>query len=242
MFPLRCVEHLKQVEPASVHSAFAVPRALVPRILPAYHGKVLSQDIVRKILRMSCHDVAHTRALNATSITGFLVLFCLRTGMNVDSVLNLPRGCAVPTDDGSGHWIYWEKERSQGGMLEFHEPAVWGAVEVIHRLEQMHDRPLLFSVEGIAAPLTRVGDRIGAWCEFHGLPRFRLSEIRPAMASILYEKNGGDVEDVRNYLHHANLDTTMGYVAENISRPINERLLNDAQEAMLDCWGVPKEL
>ena len=240
VFPLRCVELLQQLEPGSVSPSFAIPYAQLPVFRPGYRGAVLSEGRLREIMGRCVREIESATNLTRPGLIPFIVLFHIRTGMNVDSVLGLRRDCVV--SHGQGHWIYWEKRRSAGCMRDYYGPMRWGPVEIVHALCALHGNRLVFSVpSGRDAPLSHIHDDVRRWCRRQGLREFTLSEIRPAMATLIYRESNGNAVEVQRFLHHRSLSTTMAYLSENITRPINEALLAKAQDAMLDRWGVPKD-
>jgi integrase len=127
-------------------------------------------------------------------------------------------------------------------MHDYYGPADWGAVEIIHALLRMHANPLVFSYgHGRTKPLVKMSHEVRAWCRQSKIMEFTLKEIRPSKATLIYQESGGKVTEVQRFLHHANLNTTIVYLSENVIRPINERVLAAGQEAMLERWGIPKE-
>ena len=240
IFPLRCLELLQQLQPDATHPQFAIPYAQLPVSYSAYRGEVISEARLRDIMYLCVQAVEETTVLTRATIVPFLVLFCLRTGMNVDSVLGLPRDCTVET--GEGHTVYWQKDRSSGGMHDYYGPADWGAVEIIQALLRMHSNPYVFSYGvGRTLPLGHVSKEVRAWCRENHIKEFTLRELRPSKATLIYQESGGKVTEVQRFLHHASLNTTIIYLSENVIRPINEKVLVEGQEAMLGRWGIPKE-
>jgi integrase len=240
VFPLRCLELLQQLKPKAVHPTFVIPYAQLPVSYSSYRGEVITEARLKQIMAHCVREVEETTVLSRTSIIPFLVLFCLRTGMNVDSVMNLPRDCTVAT--GAGHTVYWQKNRSRGAMHDYYGPADWGAVEIIHALLRMHDNPFVFSYgNGRAKPLGQMSHEVRAWCRKNEIAEFTLKEIRPSKATLIYQESGGKVSEVQRFLHHANLNTTIIYLSENVIRPINEKVLAAGQDALLERWGIPTE-
>lgn len=235
--PLRCLEMLQQMEPEMVHPEFVIPTAHFPRVSIRYRKPVMSPDRIEEVMLLCVNEVADVTEITRESLVPFVVLFCVRTGINVGSVLSLPRGCAFP--DEGGHWIRWRKDRSKGPMREFHEPMVWGAVEVIHRLEALHEYPYVFSYR--EKPIIQFSDEVHAWCRKHGIRDFCPREIRSALATLMYQRDPKNIVAIQRFLQHKNLRTTLLYLAENVVRPINARMMVDAQEWMLERWGIPRE-
>ena len=238
VFPLRCVELLQQLEPCSVNPAFAIPYAQLPLIRRGYRNATISEGQMREITVRCIREIEGSATLTRPGLVPFLVLFLLRTGMNVDSVLGLTRDCIVPHE--GGHLLYWEKRRSAGHMRDYYGPLRWGPPEIINALLKLHENRLVFSVPGGRdAPLSHIHCDVRNWCRRQGLREFTPSEIRPARATLIFRESGGNTAEVKRFLHHASLATTMAYLDENVVRPINEKLLARAQEAMMDRWGVP---
>ena len=235
--PLRCLELLQQVEPESVHKSFVIPTAHLPQRVLSYRKQAIDSARLDRMLQDCVCEVEKTTVTDKSSVVPFLVLFCLRTGMNVSSVLTLQRGCTRA--DRGGHWIYWNKERSVGAMRNWYEPEPWGAVEIIHHLEDIHSHPYIFSYR--EKPISQISHEVRTWCKAHGIREFCPREIRSALATRMYQRNPKDIEAIRRFLHHRNLRTTLLYLAANVVKPINERILAGAQEWMLEQWGIPKE-
>jgi len=239
-FPFRCVELLQQLEPESVNPKFAVPYAQLPVIRRGYRGPVMTERRLADLVALCVREIEGSAgALDRAGLVPFLILFCIGTGMNVDGALGLRRGCLVRNDD--GHWLYWRKDRSKGSMRAHHGPLRWGPVEIVQALLARHQNDFVFSIPGANRPLPESAGLVRRWCRERGVPEFTLSEIRPAMATLIYQLSDGDALEVKEFLGHTNLATTLAYISENIARPINERLLAEAQDRMADRIGVPKD-
>ena len=240
MFPLRCVELLKQLEPDAVSPDFVLPSAHIPAPKAGYRGTVLSEAQLKGIIEACLEDISGAEEMTALALIPFLVLFCVRTGMNVESALRLPRNCTVPHPEKTGMWVLWQKRRSKGAMRDYYEPLPygWGALEIIAFLQSHTQGPVLFSNKKRDGwvPFRSHVELLPVWRARHGIPPFTLASIRPAMATLLYRLSNGNATEVQRFLHHANLQTTMLYLSANIARPLHEEILAAAQEAMFASW------
>ena len=237
--PLRCLEGVQQLDPTVVHPTFSFPTAHFPQRDKGYKKSVLSEGRLQHIRDVCLEEVETISEItDATSLTPFVVLFCIRTGMNVDSVLDLGRNCVTSHLGKSGRTIRWTKHRSTGTVRDYYEPMPWGALEIVDYLSTRTEGPYLFSYLGPNG-WTRWGSKhLHAWCEKNGIPRFTLKEIRPAMATLLYSLGDHDVREVQLYLGHKTLQTTLLYLSERVIAPINEAIIADAQDAMFAEWGI----
>ena len=76
--------------------------------------------------------------------------------------------------------------------------------------------------------------RVRDFCRRHRLPRFSLSQIRPSAATLLYLQTGGNLGKVQQFLQHAHLHTTVRYVLNSITESFNARVIQKAQERMVE--------
>ena len=242
MFPLHCIELLKQLEPNAVSPDFVLPSAHIPVPKGGYRGMVLSEAQLKGIITACIEDIAGAKEMTALALVPFLALFCVRTGMNVESALRLPRNCTVPHPEKTGMWVLWQKRRSKGAMRDYYEPLPlgWGALEIIAFLQSHTQGPFLFSNKKRDGwvPFRSHVELLPVWRARHGIAPFTLASIRPAMATLLYRLSNGNAMKVKKFLHHENLQTTLLYLSANIARPLHEKVLAEAQEAMFAGWGV----
>jgi hypothetical protein len=77
--------------------------------------------------------------------------------------------------------------------------------------------------------------------ERHRLPPFTLGNIRPTAATQLYLETGGNLRKVQQFLQHAHLRTTVNYLLNSITEPFNARVIQKAQERMIERVTVVPE-
>ena len=241
VFPLRCVELLQQLKPESVSPDFYIPRSHWKAATLRYRESVMSEDRIRALTEICIGDMESVTELTRETVLSFWVLLAIRTGMNIDSLRQLPRDCL--TDEGDGAVLRWYKGRSTGSMSDFYPRGFWEPVEIIGRAQELASDPeYLWVVKGSKTrPYQGQSSALRAWCAAKGVAPFTLEEIRPAMATILFEKNGGNPMDVKNYLHHRNLSTTLLYLSENAVRPRVEQHWARALDKLARRCGLPDE-
>ena len=70
--------------------------------------------------------------------------------------------------------------------------------------------------------------------ERHALPHFSLVNMRASAATQLYLETGGNVRKVQQFLQHARLSTTVKYLLSSVTELFHARVIQKAQEKMLE--------
>jgi hypothetical protein len=70
--------------------------------------------------------------------------------------------------------------------------------------------------------------------ERHALPHFSLVNMRAPAATQLYLETGGNLRKVQQFLQHVRLSTTVKYLLSSITEPFHARVIQKAQEKMLE--------
>jgi hypothetical protein len=204
---------------------------------------------------------------SAQQLIPLMVLIAARTGMNTFSLYGLGRGCLVPHElDEKLFYCVWDKPRAGKQQRQIHRAGGRnqnGVVELIRFLRQ-YTEPLAsragpaertklflylgqrrFSDSSIVSPSTTSGDSfVGNFREFverHALPHFSLVNMRASAATQLYLETGGNLRKVQQFLQHARLSTTVKYLLSSITEPFHARVIQKAQEKMLERITVVPE-
>jgi hypothetical protein len=97
----------------------------------------------------------------------------------------------------------------------------------------------------IVSPSTTCGDsfvnHFQEFVERHALPHFTLVNMRASAASQLYLQTGGNLRKVQQFLQHARLSTTVKYLLSSVTEPFHARVIQKAQEKMLERVTVISE-
>lgn len=222
-FPVRCVEMLQAIAPETVSSDFFIPQGLWQGREVTYRKKVIPREELQEAIRHCIQEIEATTILTRTTAIPFLLLLTLRTAMNVEAAATLTRDCCVDRDDG-GYVLQWFKGRSGKSLSgEFH-PMEWGPREIVTRVQELsHDPEYLWVVsDSRKRPWVPADGQLRDWFRERGLRPFTLKEIRPAIATVIYEQTG-NIAAVRDFLHHKSIATTVLYLAEYVVRPEAEK-------------------
>ena len=197
---------------------------------------------------------------SAQQLIPFMVIIAARTGINAEALYGLDRNCLSPHEfEDNLFYCTWDKPRARKQQKQLHRADhrnQMGVVELIQFLRQFTE-PLapaagppectkLFLYFGrsphhIKSRLVSPGTR-GAWVprhlrEFvdrHGLPQCTLASIRPTAATQLYLETGGNLRKVQQFLQHRELQTTVKYLLNSITERFNARVIQRAQERMIE--------
>jgi integrase len=195
----------------------------------------------------------------AQQLIPFMILIAARTGINSDALYALERDCLVPHEiDEDYFYCVWDKPRAGRPQKQLHrvDPRKQlGVVELIQFVRQ-YTEPLALKADSPASKKlflylsenTLLKDRLVSsytaprisfrrlkeFRERHQLPDFTFSSIRPSAATLLYLQTGGNLGKVRQFLQHAHFSTTVKYVLNQISDQFNARVIQKAQERMVE--------
>jgi len=196
---------------------------------------------------------------SAHQLIPFMILIAARTGINSDALYGLERDCLVPHEiDEEYFYCVWDKPRAGKQQKQLHRVdrrKQIGVVELIQFLRQ-YTEPLAMTAETPArkklflylSENTLLKDRLISsytaprisfrrlkeFRERHQLPNFSFSSIRPSAATLLYLQTGGNLGKVRQFLQHAHFSTTIRYVLNQISDQFNARVIQKAQQRMVE--------
>ncbi|MBN9617189.1 MAG: hypothetical protein J0G35_16625 [Acidobacteriales bacterium] len=187
----------------------------------------------------------------------FMVILAARTGINPKALHDLERTCLSPHElDEDIFYCTWEKPRAGKQQRQLHRidrRNQMGVVSLIQFLQRFTE-PLaleatmpistkLFLYLGQSGKTRRVlssSTSLGTFhrhfplfARRHDLPRFTLSNLRPTAATQLYLQTGGNLRKVQQFLQHAHMRTTVNYVLNSITAPFNARVIQKAQERIL---------
>jgi len=239
----RLIETLQMLDPDSVSPAFYVPRAHLPVLSPTYRTDDGPRpDDIQRILEAALKEaIATVKVTTASDLVPFGVLLAIRTGMNADSLYNLDRECLAPI--GADFHLIWSKPRAGRELRQRYSIEPWGVVEIVRRLQSLTTGRLLFTAPGARGGhgIHSFEPGLSEFCVRHGLRRFQLKDLRPAIASWIYQLSGGDIFEVRDFLGHKDVQTTLLYLHEWVVRPQQEQALAEGQAAMFEKWGIPRK-
>ena len=197
---------------------------------------------------------------SAQHLIPFMVLIAARTGMNTFSLYGLERDCLRPHElDEKLFYCVWDKPRAGKQQRQLHRAgghSQTGVVELIQFMRQYTEplasrsgpaeRTKLFLYLGqkrgpehrIVSPGTTSGDSFvfyfQEFVERHALPHFSLVNMRASAATQLYLETGGNLRKIQQFLQHARLSTTVKYLLSSITQPFHARVIQKAQEKMLE--------
>jgi hypothetical protein len=196
---------------------------------------------------------------SAQQLIPFMILIAARTGINSDALYRLERDCIVPHEiDEEYFYCVWDKPRAGRQQRQLHRVdrrKQMGVVELIQFVRQ-YTEPLALKtdtpankklflylsentllkhrlISSYTAPRISFR-RLKEFRERHQLPYFSFSSIRPSAATLLYLQTGGNLSKVRQFLQHAHFSTTIRYVLNQISEQFNARVIQKAQERMVE--------
>jgi len=202
---------------------------------------------------------------SAQHLIPFMVLIAARTGMNTFSLYGLERDCLTPhaLDEGLFYCV-WDKPRAGRQQRQLHRTDrrnQTGAVDLI-RFMRRYTEPLISRAgpaertklflylsplwDRIISPSTTCGDsfvvNFREFVEGHALPHFTLVNMRPSAATQLCLETGGNLRKVQQFLQHVRLSTTVKYLLNSVIEPMHARVIQKAQERMLErVTAVPEK-
>src|SRR5260370_33444363 len=196
---------------------------------------------------------------SAQQLIPFMILIAARTGINSDALYRLERDCLLPHEiDEEYFYCVWDKPRAGRQQKQLHRVdrrRQMGVVELIQFVLR-YTEPLALKtdtpankklflylsentllknrlISSYTAPRLSFR-RLKEFRERHQLPYFSFSSIRPSAATLLYLQTGGNLGKVRQFLQHAHFSTTIRYVLNQISEQFNARVIQKAQERMVE--------
>jgi hypothetical protein len=198
---------------------------------------------------------------SAQDLIPFMVIMAARRVINPRALYGLQRDCLRSHEfDEEFFYCTWDKPRAGKQQRQLHRVdrrKQMGVVELIQFLRQfteplastadMPERTKLFlyfsknpalkcrliSPGTGGASAQNFSAHVVAFIERHRLPHFTLASIRPTAATQLYLETGGNLRKVQQFLQHADLRTTVRYLVNNITEPFNARVIQRAQERMV---------
>ena len=226
--------------------------------------KILSaaEEDVRRI-RQSYRD--GDVPTSAQQLIPFMVLIAARTGMNTFSLYGLERDCLTPHELDEGlYYCVWDKPRAGRQQRQLHRADRRNQTGVVDLIRFMcrYTEPLVLRAgpaertklflylspkwDRIVSPGTTCGDsfvvNFQEFVEGHALPYFTLVNMRPSAATQLYLETGGNLRKVQQFLQHVRLSTTVKYLLNSVTEPMHARVIQKAQERMLErVTAVPEK-
>lgn len=226
--------------------------------------KILSaaEEDVRRI-RQSYRD--GDVPTSAQQLIPFMVLIAARTGMNTFSLYGLERDCLTPHELDEGlFYCVWDKPRAGRQQRQLHRADRRNQTGVVDLIRFMcrYTEPLVLRAgpaertklflylspkwDRIVSPGTTCGDsfvvNFQEFVEGHALPYFTLVNMRPSAATQLYLETGGNLRKVQQFLQHVRLSTTVKYLLNSVTEPMHARVIQKAQERMLErVTAVPEK-
>lgn len=184
----------------------------------------------------------------AVSLLPYYLAILVHTAGNPEPIAELDRDClqALPlmTDRETLVWFKARASRIQrrtfGIASAFDPPALvrdiltWN--DRLRRLAPPEQRNRLFIFKGLrmvnAMSTITVHHLLNAFCERHGLPRFSLASIRPAVLSSFYRVSG-DLLRTKAVANHVSLATTVRYVETPAVQMQNRSRIATLQDAFI---------
>ncbi len=197
---------------------------------------------------------------SAQHLIPFMVIIGARTGINAEALCGLDRDCLRPHEfDETLFYCVWDKARAGKQQKQLHRADrrnQMGVVELIQFLRQFTEplrseagplgskKLFLYFSRGsnhIQYRLVSLGMQAHTVSRYfrefrkrHRLPRCTLASIRPTAATQLYLETGGNLRKVQQFLQHMELRTTVKYLLNSITAPFNARVIQRAQERMIE--------
>jgi hypothetical protein len=261
----------RKLYPEEFNALFSTPKNLFAGAgNDRTESRALSVSDFRKILAAAESDVRQIRdayepgkvPTTAQHLIPFAVIIAARTGINPKALYDLERDCLSPHEfDEDLFYCTWDKPRAGRQQRQLHRldhRNQMGVVELIQFLRQFTEplavaaNPpectklfLYISQSRLISPARWEGaglDRhFQQFTERHRLPRFTLVNIRSTAATQLYLETGGNLRKVQQFLQHAQLRTTVRYLLNSITEPFNARVIQKAQERMIERITVVPE-
>jgi hypothetical protein len=198
---------------------------------------------------------------SAQDLLPFMVIIAARTGINPHALYGLGRDCLSSHEfDEDLFYCTWDKPRAGKRQRQLHRVdrrKQMGVVELIQFLRQFTEplataadppertKLLLYFSKNPALKCRLISPGTGGasaqnfsahvigFIDQHRLPHFTLASVRPTAATQLYLETGGNLRKVQQFLQHADLRTTVRYLVNSITEPVNARAIQRAQERMI---------
>jgi integrase len=244
--------------PSNVFPSVGNERPTSKALSPATFKKILAAATKQIIAIRQAYEPGDVPT-SAQQLIPFMILIAARTGINSDALYRLERDCIVPHEiDEEYFYCMWDKPRAGRQQKQLHRVdrrKQMGVVELIQFVRQ-YTEPLALKtdtpankklflylsentllkhrlISSYTAPRISFR-RLKEFRERHQLPYFSFSSIRPSAATLLYLQTGGNLGKVRQFLQHAHFSTTIRYVLNQISEQFNARVIQKAQERMVE--------
>jgi integrase len=244
--------------PSNVFPGIGNERPTSKALSPATFKKILAVATKQIIAIRQAYEPGDVPT-SAQQLIPFMILIAARTGINSDALYRLERDCIVPHEiDEEYFYCVWDKPRAGRQQKQLHRVdrrKQMGIVELIQFVRQ-YTEPLALKtdtpankklflylsentllkqrlISSYTAPRISFR-RLKEFRERHQLPYFSFSSIRPSAATLLYLQTGGNLGKVRQFLQHAHFSTTIRYVLNQISEQFNARVIQKAQERMVE--------
>jgi integrase len=244
--------------PSNVFPGVGNERPTFKALSPATFKKILAVATKQIIAIRQGYEPGDVPT-SAQQLIPFMIVIAARTGINSDALYSLERDCLVPHEiDEEYFYCMWDKPwagRQQKQLHRVDRRKQMGVVELIQFVRQ-YTEPLALKtdtpaskklflylsentllkhrlISAYTAPRIS-GRRLKEFRERHQLPNFSFSSIRPSAATLLYLQTGGNLGKVRQFLQHAHFSTTIRYVLNQINEQFNARVIQKAQERMVE--------
>jgi hypothetical protein len=244
--------------PSNVFPGVGNERPTSKALSPATFKKILAVATKQIIAIRQAYEPGDVPT-SAQQLIPFMIVIAARTGINSDALYRLERDCLVPHEiDEEYFYCVWDKPRAGRQQKQLHRVdrrKQMGVVELIQFVRQ-YTEPLALKTDTPASKklflylsentllkqrlissytAPRISfRRLKEFRERHQLPNFSFSSIRPSAATLLYLQTGGNLGKVRQFLQHAHFSTTIRYVLNQISEQFNARVIQKAQERMVE--------
>jgi hypothetical protein len=207
-----------------------------------------------KIVHAAIRRLTKFRELTARDALPILLLMLIESGANPMSIMELNLKCLEPhPTDESMKILYWTKPRATVEQrLQFMTRGNYSMPTLVELAKKMTssirgitecaDKELLFiSRTGDVARricIQAYHDQLRSFRDKHGLPNFTFSDIRKAVAGLIYASTKSKAA-VSDFLQHKNTNTTNLYLDNNLTRQKRYENINDFQGQMVALSKVP---
>lgn len=230
----RIMETVKQMSRSSISPSYRTPAAFIPT--PRCERKHLLSEAQIELVIRACAKCLPLESDEPSALIAALVYLGIRTAINATSLYGLKRECLEPCSCNGGQYLVWDKPRAGGQLRQIHDREALGVIEVVRNLQRVTSGAGLFSTKGRL--ISNWAPYLREWQMQHNLPVFRIADLRPAAASLMYKLTNGDIHKVQSFLQHRKISTTLRYLDESVLAPLREDSVEAGLNAMFAKWGV----
>lgn len=186
-----------------------------------------------RLAQSGFRELTKYREMTARNALPLFLLLLIQAGANPMSIMELNVDCLIPhpTDELMAV-LYWKKPRAASEQkLQFLKAGNYSVPSLVSLINQLTapirhlaneaDQDILFITRtgraSVRLSVQNYHDQLKSFRKVHGLPKFTFSDIRKAVASLIYSQQG-DKSSVRKFLQHKDIKTTELYLKGKVTR------------------------